>query len=486
MKNARHILSRHILSAVLSGLLMLSCTGCGQTERGAAQDTPVVIEVWHYYNGEQQSMFDTLLEEFNKTVGEEKGIVVKGSAQGSVADLERKILASINGEVGAGDIPNIFAAYSSTAYTADLQGLVVDLSGFMSEDERAAYVDGYIAEGDFAGNGEMKLFPVAKSTEVLVLNETDWNSFAQETGASKESLATMEGLVDTAKRYYEWSDGKTPEIANDGKAFFGRDSMANYILIGGMQLGTEIFSVEDGKLELKFDVDTIRRIWDYYYIPYIKGYFAASAHFRSDDLKTGTIVSYVGSSAGAPYIPKEVVASDTESYPITVDVLPAPQFENGEPYAVQQGAGMVVTTAPEEEVQACVEFLKWFTDKEQNIKFSLQSGYLPVKKEANTHEAVFRTEPEVSELVENSLAVAIDTVNNNYMHTVNAFDTGIEARETLECILRDRAITDRETVLNRLSSGISLDEAVEEFCSDTYFQSWYESAKAELERFESD
>ena len=123
---------------------MLSCTGCGQTERGAAQDTPVVIEVWHYYNGEQQSMFDTLLEEFNKTVGEEKGIVVKGSAQGSVADLERKILASINGEVGAGDIPNIFAAYSSTAYTADLQGLVVDLSGFMREDERAAYVDGYI------------------------------------------------------------------------------------------------------------------------------------------------------------------------------------------------------------------------------------------------------------------------------------------------------------------------------------------------------
>ena len=65
MKNVRHI-----LSAVLSGLLMLSCTGCGQAECGAAQDTPVVIEVWHYYNGEQQSMFDTLLEEFNKTVGE--------------------------------------------------------------------------------------------------------------------------------------------------------------------------------------------------------------------------------------------------------------------------------------------------------------------------------------------------------------------------------------------------------------------------------
>ncbi len=477
--------TRRFLSAVLSGLLILSCIGCGQTKGGSTPNAPVTIEIWHYYNGEQQRMFDTLLEEFNETVGKEKGIVVKGSAQGSVADLERKILASINGEVGAGDIPNIFAAYASTAYTADVQGLVVDLSGFMSEDERVTYVDGYIAEGDFAGNGEMKLFPVAKSTEVLVLNETDWNSFAQETGASKDSLATMEGLAAIAKQYYEWSDGKTPEIPNDGRAFFGRDSMANYILIGGMQLGTEIFGVKDGKLELDFDADVMRQIWDYYYIPYIKGYFATSAHFRSDDLKTGTIISYVGSSAGAPYIPKEVASSDTESYPITVDVLPAPQFEKGKPYAVQQGAGMVVTTAPEEEVRACVEFLKWFTDEEQNIKFSLQSGYLPVKKEANTYEAVFSSGLEASQLVENSLTTAIDIVNNNYMYTVKAFDTGTQAREVLESILRDRAAADREAVLEHLASGMSLDEAVEEFCSDAYFQSWYENTKAELERYEN-
>lgn len=476
---------RRVLSAVLSALLMLSCSGCGRTDGQSVQNTPVTVEIWHYYNGEQQSMFDTLLDEFNKTVGKEKGIIVNGSAQGSVADLERKMLANIHGEVGAGDIPNIFAAYSATAYTADLQGMVVDVSEFLSQSEREAYVDGYIAEGDFAGNGEMKLFPVAKSTEVLVLNETDWNKFAQETGASKDALATIEGLTATAEQYYKWSDGKTPDIPDDGKAFFGRDSMANYILIGGMQLGAEIFGVEDGKLKLNFDMDVVRQLWDYYYIPYIKGYFATSGHFRSDDLKTGTIVSYVGSSAGAPYIPKEVIASDTESYPITVDVLPAPRFEKGEPYAVQQGASMVVTNASEEEVQACVEFLKWFTNKEQNVKFSLQSGYLPVKKESNTHEAVFSSGLEVSQLVENSLAVAIDTVNSSYMHTAKAFDTGIEAREELESILRDRAVKDRETVRSRLASGMSLDEAVQEFCSDVYFQDWYENAKVRLECFES-
>jgi len=34
---------------------------------------------------------------------------------------------------------------------------------------------------------------------------------------------------------------KTPDVPDDGKAFFGRDAMANYMLVGSMQLGTEIF-----------------------------------------------------------------------------------------------------------------------------------------------------------------------------------------------------------------------------------------------------
>ena len=34
----------------------------------------------------------------------------------------------------------------------------------------------------------------------------------------------------------------------DGTLTAGRDAMANYILVGSMQLGTELFTVSDGKL----------------------------------------------------------------------------------------------------------------------------------------------------------------------------------------------------------------------------------------------
>ena len=46
----------------------------------------------------------------------------------------------------------------------------------------------------------------------------------------------MEGITETARQYYEWTDAQTPDIPDDGKAFFGRDAFANYMIIGARQL----------------------------------------------------------------------------------------------------------------------------------------------------------------------------------------------------------------------------------------------------------
>ena len=42
----------------------------------------------------------------------------------------------------------------------------------------------------------MKIFPVAKATELLVVNDTDWRAFAEATGTQRTSeLATIEGVT---------------------------------------------------------------------------------------------------------------------------------------------------------------------------------------------------------------------------------------------------------------------------------------------------
>lgn len=468
-----------LLCAVCALGLVLSACG---SKSPLDPKNPTKITVWTYYNGDQLSAFDSLVEEFNESVGAQKGIIVKSVSQGSVNDLETNVLAAVQGEVGADEVPNIFMAYADTAYAVDQMGQVMDLKDYLSEEEKNAYIDSYLKEGDFAGTGEIKIFPTAKSLELLVINKTDWDAFAAATGASYDDMADMEGLTATAEKYFEWTDSLTPDVPDDGKALFGRDAMANYMLIGSMQLGQEIFQVSDGKMTLNFDKSVARKLWDNYYIPFIKGHFAATGRFRSDDIKTGNIIAYVGSSSGVSFFPESVNISDSESYPIEMEVLPCPQFDGGD-YAVQQGAGMVVTKGEEAEVYASVEFLKWFTADERNIKFSVDSGYLPVTKTANNMSAIEGSGAQIKDGMKKVLTVGVDTVNGNELYTTKAFENGGKARNILEYAMSDKAAADREIVVQKMAQGLSLEESVAEFELDDNFDAWYEETLQRLQEF---
>lgn len=366
-----------MLCLAAAGMALLA--GCGKANGKLDPDNPVTVTAWHYYNGAQQTAFDALVKEFNDTVGLEKGIFVKSASKGDVNQLEEVVMSALKKEVGSEEAPDMFSCYADTAYEIQQMGYLADISPYISKEELSEYVDSYVEEGRIGEAGQLFIFPTAKSSEIFMLDKTDWDKFSQAAGVELSSLSTMEGLAETAGKYYDWTDSLTPDIPNDGKAFYGRDAMANLFIIGSMQLGTEVFKVENQQVTLQVDKAVMKRIWDTWYIPYVKGYFSAYGRFRSDDVKIGELISYTGSTTSAMYFPDAVELED-ETYPIEYIILPAPVFEGGENYAVQQGAGMVVTKTDEKKEYACTEFLKWFTQAENNIEFGCSSGYLPVKK----------------------------------------------------------------------------------------------------------
>lgn len=460
----------------VGGILAAAMTGCGNSTKNAktASEHPISLTVWTYYNGDQLETFNSLVEKFNTTTGKEKGIQIESQSQGSVSDLEQNVMDAAQKKVGASEMPNIFSAYADTAYTLDQMGMVVDLGTYLTDEEKEKYISSYLEEGDFSGDGSIKIFPVAKCTEELFLNKTDWETFAGDCGVSDEDLQTVESLLAVAEKYYDWSGGK---------AFFGRDAMANYMLIGAKQLGCTLFEVKDGKMTLDFDKEVVRRLWDSYYVPFVKGWFAASGRFRSDDIKTGNILAYTGSTSSATFFPTQVMADDNISYDIEMKVLPSPVFEGGEAYAVQQGAGMVVTRGTEEEEAASMEFLKWFTELENNIAFSVGAGYLPVTVEANDMTEI-KKNTKLTSSMEEILSEGVETVTNNTLYTSPAFKGGADARSILEYAMSDQAAKDREAVLGKLEKGISEEEAEAEFLSDAHFESWYESTLKKLQALE--
>ena len=260
--------------------------------------------------------------------------------------------------------------------------------------------------------------------------------------------------------------------------------MANYMLVGAQQLGDTIFEVKDGKMTVNFSHDVARKLWDNYYVPFVKGWFAATGRFRSDDIKTGNILGCVGSCSSATFFPKQVTTDDNVSHEISMKVLPAPQFANGEAVAVQQGAGMVVTAGREEEIKASVEFLKWFIQPENNITFSVGSGYLPVTKEANDMERILSSGLGLTGNMEEILTSAVDTVNGSHLYTPHAFASGNAARKVLEYGLSDLAAADRDTVAQRIAAGQSAADAEAAFLTDDHFEAWYKDICAQLAQYE--
>lgn len=476
---------KSLLALVLAlGFLLAGCTG---REHGLSPENPVTITVWHYYNGDQQKAFDEMVREFNTTVGTEKGILVEGHSQGDVNQLEEKVLAAANGQVGSDEMPDIFASYADTAYAIDRMGLLTDLDQYITKEEQETYWPSYIEEGRIGEHGELKIFPTAKSTEILMINKTVFDRFSAETGVTAELLQTKEGVVQAAKVYYEWTDAQTPDIAHDGKAFYGRDALANLFIIGGMQLGTELFEVQNGTVTLHVDKEVMRRIWDCYYIPTINGWFYAGGRFRSDDLRVGDIIAYTGSTASATYFPVEVTQEE-KVLPIELLVLPTPVFEGAVPYAVQQGAGMVVTKSNDKEEYASVLFLKWLTESERNLDFAASVGYLPVKKAAvstqQLNDFLERQGALLDPSLEPTLRVAFEEVTTTPLYTNKAFESGSASRKILEYNLFDKAQADRAAVLEAVQNGADYDEAVAAYATDENFEDWYAAFTAKLQQLQ--
>lgn len=473
--------------SMISVFCITAMYSCSTSEQSADKkynldpENPATVTIWHYYNGVQQENFDNAIIEFNETVGREKGIVIEAYNKGDIDELSANVLNSAKQKAGAEDMPDMFASYSDTAYEVDKLGYAVDLSEYFTEKELSEYIDGYIEEGKINSDNSLKIFPTAKSTEIMIINLTDWEKFSESSGVTTDSLKTWEGVVETAEKYYEYTDNLTPDVENDGKAFFGRDSIANYMIIGAKQLNAEFVTEKDGKLIINIDKTAVRKLWDNYYVPYVKGYFSAQSRYRSDDAKTGEIIALICSTTGSVYFPNSITIDDDYTYPIESLVLPVPNFEGTDPYIVQQGAGMVVVKSDEKTEYACTVFLKWFTEKEQNISFAVDSGYMPVKKDSNDKNLISsQIENQENNILSRAITVAIDEIENYNLYVAKPFDNISETREFLENYIQETAKADFEEIQEKISDGENRETVIENYISDNAFEKWFNEFSAGL------
>lgn len=477
-------MKRTIKLICLAMAVLIILAGCSVGGKTALNPkNPVSITLWHYYVGDNKIAMEKAVDVFNNTVGLEKGIVVNAVAKGNIIELEKAVTDSAKGVINSDPMPDLFSCYPDKALEIDALGKVCDLNDYFTEKEQALYVAEFLDDGRFDGQRLLTL-PIVKSTEILYVNATAWNEFSTARGFDPEKFDTWEGLYEAAKVYYQWTDAMTQETSWDGKSLMGIDSVANYVIIGNKQLGVEIIDGDNQQVVLNRDV--MRRIFEPYYSGMSLGYFNAVGKFRSDDIKAGELIAYVGSTSGAAYFPTWIEKDNTQT-PIGFQAQSYPHFEGGSPYAIQQGAGMGVAKSTPERQEGAAEFLKWFTEKTQNIEFAMTTGYLPVQTAAFS-DATFEKSLETlnaGDPPQKNIAavytIALDQIIDRDTFASLPFKGSYEVRSTLEKTLIAMGESGRQEATAIKAQGMTEAEILMALDIDEQFEEWLKRIKSRLD-----
>ena len=194
-------MKNRMLALTLLSALLLVLSGCAENSLLDEKD-PVTLNFWHVYGEQSGSPMDLLVEEFNRTAGQERGVRVQVTGVSSASKIGGYLKQAQSGAGDAPEMPDLFTCHIADAAALGEDNLV-DWHEWFTEEELSDFVPGFLQDGT-TEDGRLLIFPVSKSTQLLMCNGSGFARFSEATGVRYDDLATWEGFYDAAERYYDW------------------------------------------------------------------------------------------------------------------------------------------------------------------------------------------------------------------------------------------------------------------------------------------
>ena len=433
-------MKKRLLAALLSSaLVMTTLAGCssksGSSDMVTELTEPITIEMWHYMNGGQAEALNSIIEDFNAT--NDKGITVNAISQGSIGDLNKKVISAAQ----SNSLPAIINVYPDLATGLIEDNKLVDLALFINDenvgmaDEMDDFVDTFIEETSQWGEGKIYGLPMTKSTEVLYVNKNMLESLGY----------TLEDLEDlTFEKLAEISNKAVTEL---GVAGFGFDSSSN-AFISSLKMDGPDFVESNGTINV--DNEWVREYMTFFQQQAQSGAFriAGEDKFLSNPFVNQKMLCYQGSSAGYAYLNNDGA--------FEIAVVEVPVFQGKDKAVMQQGASLFVTNNVSAEAQyAAYEFVKFATNAENTAKFATATGYLPVRKSAIETDIVKNILNDETSLYSKVYNVAQEALSYAYYTPAinNAQSARTVAQEKYEAFMSG-SITDFEVLVDDIVSQV--------------------------------
>lgn len=341
----------------------MGLTGCGSksnaSEPQKTEDGKIQIDFWYSGGKTAVNILGDIVEDFNESQDKYE---IKGTTQADYTETYEKLQAGIAGK-NAPDMALLDVDKSRNLYKKEQ---VADLMPFIEKDEdfdQDDYIEVFFDQGLTDDGKELFAMPAYGTTQVLYYNKAAF----EEAGIDPASIKTWQDLEEAATKM------------SKGEDFYGWEPMWGYanMVDAALSNGGKIFN-EDGKT-VTINSDEWVEVWESFrewihedkIMTIHSGGQGWEYWYKTiDDVLQNKAGGYTGSSGDQADLDFTKVGAieqpgwgENPSAP-TADAL---QF-------------VMLDGSSDEEKQGVYEFMKFFTEPENQAKWSMNTGYVAVRK----------------------------------------------------------------------------------------------------------
>lgn len=366
-------MKRKMTALMLTLVMILSLCAC----TASAENTKITF--WHSMSDNAGVLMESYIQQFNATVGKEKGIEVELVFQGSYADATTKMNSMLNTNQ-TDTLPDVMQLDATGKVSYHASGVAYTIDQARADD--AAFDTGVgallsAAMGNWNFSGTQLGLPFATSTTILFYNKTlldSVNMQAPETFADIIALAAA--LPKTTEAGTELTPyaaiPNTPTLAN----WLGQlDSYVVNHKNGSEASATELACIENGALA------TFLTEWKRMYDEGALKNTAAS----SDAFVTGQLALYTSSSSNVTSLLNKI----NGGFEMGVAFYPKVNEEASFGASVSGSCLVMFDKQDDAKKAAARELLLYLTSAPIQADFAVGTGYIPANENA-VNEAVYQ------------------------------------------------------------------------------------------------
>ncbi len=325
-------MKKSLFVLVLAAVLLCSLTGI------AAAAGKTTVTWWHTFTDDQKDTLEAIIAEFNASHDDIEVVAESQPYDG----FEAKVYEAVSNGTG----PDIIFNYASTATDYVDAGLSGNFADYMTTDYASRVSEGIYAEGTGFEDGGLHAIAVQSTGPIFFYNKTIFDE------CGLEMPTTWDEITEAAKVIYE----------KKGIPGFAFDSLTDGFQTLLMQSGGQYVDLENKKV--LFNTPEFTAIVEWFAEGVQAGYFSlapTTGNYFSEDMSQKQLASYVGSSAGLPYLN----LGDDE-----LAAGPMPLTEGGVNWVPAWNRSALLLTTDPDKAAAATEFIEYFTTPENAARWA--------------------------------------------------------------------------------------------------------------------